>query len=265
MNRRTFLKTGIFASTILCMQNIFLSKAFAGTPKKGFVMIVAHIDDEIIWFLPWLRQVEKVIIASLPATSAHLNIVNKYAPSYDALWQWGRGITSTQDYKERWLNPKIRQDFITEQSYDQMLRDIIADPEITEIWTHNPYGEYSHRHHKDVSKIVRGLAVEYGKDVWCPNIVIRFPGYLYEELSIPYLKQQVKRYDLNLYKEIRQMYLDEPVNQTFPVDYWTWGNENEYYPQKYQKYFLAVSDGIDYTLEDREVQYLMTSLPIYGV
>ena len=268
MNRRTFLKTGIFASTLLCVQNIFSGKVFAGTPKKGSVMIVAHIDDEIIWFLPWLHHIEKVIIASLPATSAHLNIVNKYASDYDALWQWGRGITSTQDYKERWLNPKIRQDFIAEQDYDQMLRDIIVDPEVTEIWTHNPWGESSHIHHRQVSAMVCRLAVEYGKDVWCPNVVVRFPEggqphSTYESAYLPSLRQCTGYFEANTFQRIRQFYLDEPVNQTFPISYWTWGGLDDY-PQGYQKYFLAVSNGIDHTLDNSEIQQLVNDMPVFG-
>ena len=271
MNRRTFLKTGIFASTLLCVQNIFSGKVFAGTPEKGSVMIVSHCDDEILWFLPWLHQVEKVIIASLPATSAHLNIVNKYAPDYDALWQWGCGITSTQDYKEWWLNPKIRQDFITEQNYDKMFRDIVADPRVTEIWTHNPWGEYGHTHHRQVSTIVRKLGIEYGKNIWCPNMLVRFPGDLsaglphstYESAYLPGLRQCTGYFEADTFQRIRQFYLDEPVNQTFSINYWTWGGPGDY-PQGYQKYFLAVSNGVDHTLDNSEIQQLVNDMPVFG-
>ena len=269
MNRRAFLKTSMFTGIWLSIQNALHGKAFAQTPKKGSVIIIAHTDDEVIWFLPWLHQIEKVIIASLPTTSGHLNIINKYASDYDALWQWGRGITSTQDYKERWLNPKLRQEFITEQSYDRILRDIIADPEVTEIYTHNPWGEYSHLHHKDVSKIVRKLAVEYGKDVLCPNMVVKFveggkPLATYESAYLPGLRQRTGYFEAYTFRKIRQFYLDEPINQASPINYWTWGGPDDY-PRGYQKYFLAVSGGIDHTLDNSEIQQLVSDMPVFGI
>lgn len=203
----------------------------------------------------------------MPATSAHLNIVNKYAPDYDALWQWGRGITSIQDYKERWLDPQIRQDFITEQNYDRMLRDIIADPGVTEIWTHNPWGEYGHLHHRQVSAMVRRLAVEYGKDMWCPNMVVRFvdggnPLATYESAYLPSLRQCTGYFEANIFRRIRQFYLDEPINQTFPINYWTWGGQDDH-PQGYQKYFLAVNNGVDNTLNNSVIQELIEDIPVY--
>lgn len=232
-------------------------------------MIVAHIDDEILWFLPWLAHMDKIIIASLPATSAHLNIVSKYSSQYDALWHWGRGMTSIQDYKERWLDQTIRQDLITDWNYDRMLRDIIADPEVDEIWTHNSWGCYGHLHHQQVSEAVRKLACEYGKDVWCPNIIVTFPAggqshSVYDSASLPYFHKRMGYFDAGTFRQFRQYYLDEPINQTFPLDYWTWGGPKDY-PRGSQKYFLAVTNGHDMTEEDSEIQWLKDSLPIYGI
>ncbi len=268
MNRRNFLKSGIFASTLLYVQSIFSGKVFAQVPKKGAVMIVAHMDDEVLWFLPWLHQVDKIIITSLPYTSAHLNILSKYVSQYDALWQFSRGITSFQEYKEKWLDPKVRQGFITDWHYDVMLRDIIADPEVTEIWTHNPWGEYGHLHHRQVSTMVRKLATEYGKDVWCPNMVVNFvaegnPLATYEAVYLPGFKSCIGYFEANIFRRIRRFYLNEPVNQTFPINYWTWGGPYNH-PHGNQEYFLAVSAGIDYTLKCDEIQRLVKSVPIFG-
>ena len=272
MNSSTFLKAGLclailmFMSTLLGLSSILSKQAFAGELKKGTIMIVAHMDDEIIWFLPWLNRVEKIIIVSLPYTSAHLNILSKYASQYKAIWQFGRGLTPFQEYREKWLNPNIRKDFITDWDYDCILRDIIADPEVTEIYTHNPWGEYGHIHHRQVSNMVRKLAVEYGKDVWCPNMVVRFvdggdPLATYETPYLSGLQQKTGYYNSSAFKRIRQFYLDEFVNQTFPINYWTWGGPDDYPPGK-QNYFLAVSGGVDYTKGNQEIEYLQADLPV---
>jgi len=255
-------------SALLGFSGILPKQAFAKTPKKGAIMIIAHMDDEVLWLLPWLNQAEKVVIASLPYTNAHLNILSKYASQYDAIWQFGKGITSFQEYKEKWLNPGTRKDFITDWSYDRMLRDIIADPGVTEVYTHNPWGEYGHIHHRQVSNMVRKLAVEYDKDVWCPNMIVRFveggnPLATYETAYLSGLQQKTGYYDSSMFKRIRQFYLDEFVNQTFPINYWTWGDSQDH-PLNYQKYFLAVSDGIDYAENCYEIEQLKNDLPTFG-
>jgi LmbE family N-acetylglucosaminyl deacetylase len=236
--------------------------------KKNAILVISHCDDEIIFFLPFLNHFDKVIIASLPATSAHTNIVNKYSRCYDANWYFARGITSYQTYIEYWLNQEKRQESITDYSYDVALRDLIADPDVHEIWTHSPHGEYSHHHHKQVSKIVRKLAVEYNKDVWCPNIVCTLSdtNYFYESLTLPYYNKRNGWFSEELYMKLQNYFLEEFVNQTFPINYWTWQKGFPYSEiGLQQEYFLAVSNGIDYTLEDEEIKYVISNLPTYGI
>lgn len=254
MNRRTFLKSA--ASIPIIAGLPVLSKRTHAMPTSSAqcsILIVAHMDDEVLWFLPWLGEVDRVIIASLPYTNAHLNILSKYANQYDALWQFGRGITSFQEYTEIWLDKDIRRGLITDWHYDVMLRDTIANPNITEIFTHNPWGEYGHLHHKQVSDIVRRLAVEYHKDVWCPNLIVRFTGYndplaIYDKADLPEFRRATGYFNLSTLQKIRQYYTTEFVNQTFPINYWTWGGPRDF-PLGYQEFFLAVSGGVDFTKE----------------
>lgn len=270
MNRRMFLKSTIAAAVSPAIASFLPGRVVMASKKPSTsIMIVAHLDDDVIFFLPWLEQVSQVIIGALPATAGHLNIVSRYSGNYDASWQFGRGITSTSDYKNLWLNPEIRGELINEDSFDRMFRDLIADPAITEIITHNPHGEYSHQHHRMTSKVVRRLAVEYGKDVWCPNMVIRFPvtGWphsTYEAAQLTGLTQRVKRFSTSEFRNIRQTYLHEPIDPNNPFDFWTWGGPNDF-PQGRQSYFLAVSDGIDYTENNAEIQWLKEDLPVFGV
>ena len=251
--------------TYYTTENSYFCKAkstFTGLSEKGSVMVIAHLDDEIIWCLPWLHKVEKVIIVSLSYTSAHLNILSKYASNYDALWQFGRGITSTQEYKEQWLNSELRQEFITDRSYDLILRDFIADPNVIDIYTHNPWGSYGHLHHRQVSRIVRELAVEYGKTVWCPMTLVTFPGYVYDVANLHDFEYQTHKVDLEILYKVRQAYQEEPVNDMYPIEYWTWST-GDFYPNT-QTFFKAVENGVDLTLGHPEIEYLMESLPVYG-
>lgn len=267
MNRRAFLKTAVSAAIFLKLWPVSSFGAFPVLEKKGAVLIVAHMDDEIIWFLPWLDQVDKIIIVSLPATTGHLNILNRYSSQYQTSWHFTRGITSFQDYREHWLNLDIRQQLITEWDYDRMLRDVIADPGVGEIFTHSPWGEYGHIHHRQVSEMVRTLASEYQKDVWCPGVVVTFPGgrshSIYEHADLPGLSHRTGYYDAATFRQLRQHYINEPVNQTWPVDFWTWGGTEDF-PREWLNYYLVVDQGHDLAPDSPEIQQLMAGVPVFG-
>lgn len=268
MDRRAFLKTIASTAVLSGLWSVSPAKVFPAQ-EKGSVLVIAHLDDEIIWFLPWLSQIDKIIIASLPVTASHLNILSKYSSQRKASWHFTRGVTSYQDYKERWLNPVTRKELITGLDYDRTLRDIIADPGVNEIFTHSPWGEYGHLHHRQVSETVRKLAAEHEKDVWCPGIMVSFPegGWphsIYETTFLPGLDQKTGYYNSAIFKQIRQYYLDEPVNQTHPINYWTWGAQDDF-PRGCQKYFLMVDRGHDVTMDSSEILWLQQNIPVYGV
>ena len=120
--------------------------AFASSGSKKTALIVSHLDDDVVFFLPWLDYVDYVIIASLPGTFGHLEVIKNYTERYNAVWQFAGGIVSFEEYRDIWLDPVGRHELITEESYDLILRDLVANPEIDEIFTHNPWGEYGHLH-----------------------------------------------------------------------------------------------------------------------
>lgn len=244
------------------------ASVFANTPliKKNAVIIIAHMDDEVIFFQPVLEKVDKILIASLPYTAAHLNILTNYISPYFALWQFTRGIVSIEEYKQKWLNQQIRKEFITEESYDSMLRDVIADRLIENVYTHSPWGEYGHHHHRQVSQAVRRLAVEYGKNVWCPNMVVKFTnfGVTYDKSQLYDFQAKKYRFNQLVCKNIRQQYLNEPVNYEFPINWWT-GGKKEDFPKGCQEYFLAVSDGVDWSEGHPTIENLKNELPLYGI
>jgi hypothetical protein len=271
MTRRIFLKSAIVVGGYLIMPKQVLS-CTTDYQKKNAILVISHCDDEIIFFLPFLNHFDKVIIASLPITSAHTNIVNKYSRCYDANWYFARGITSYQTYIEYWLNKDKRQESITDYSYDVALRDLIADPDVHEIWTHSPHGEYGHTHHRQVSAMVRKLACEYGKDVWCPNIVCTLTEtpegtkYYYDSLSLSYYNRRYGYFSEERYLQIQNYFLEEPKNETFPINYWTWQKGFPYTEAGIgQEYFLAVAGGQDLTVDDPEIEWIKNSLPVYGV
>ena len=264
MDRRTFMKCATTIAVSGYLPNLLKKNmAFASPGNTKTALIVSHLDDDVIFFLPWLDYVDYVIIASLPGTFGHLEVIKNYTERYNAVWQFARGIVSFEEYRDIWLDPVGRHELITEESYDLILRDLIANPEIDEIFTHNPWGEYGHLHHRQVSEAVRNLGVEYGKKVWCPNIVVKNPDgdTRYSALDEFALQERTGYFHDRVFKDIRNIFRNGFINETFPINYWTW---NDTYPERWQRYFLAVNNGIDWAENSMEIQELMYNIPVFG-
>ena len=316
------------------------------------IMIVAHLDDDVIWMLPFIDECSKVYVAAVPLTYGHVNIMAEYSKWFpNTQWYPVRGMMETGPYCDNFLNREAgplaeagglipgdyifesgtyilagdgfiyvrgeraaKVDLTTGKCYDlggdfigtmsgensgtvyfthipgggsvvtgrsykkqtneviltTLLRDIIADPEVTTIYTHNPWGEYGHEQHRMVSNVVRKLAVQYNKEVWIPNIVVRDAGgYLvYTAGNITDIESKYGYFDDNLYKQIKQIYLDETTKASmmpwysgnYALSYWTWGDD---YPKGNQQYLKAVSDGVDWTDGDYEIKQLVQDIPVF--
>ena len=163
-------------------------------PKSGTALVYSHLDDDLIWMLPFWNITEKFIGGAMPSTpwydeiireqQAYLN-ANGYNISYQSNWYTPWTEITDQEYSGYYLN--------NNQSYSYLLLDHLEtrmynDPNemspfeisklkakieqyiasqnvVLRIITHNNWGEYRHRHHKAVNKAVRELAVKYRKDV----------------------------------------------------------------------------------------------------
>ncbi len=168
--------------------------AFNTIPKSGTALIYAHMDDDLIWMLPFWRISEKFIGGNEPATPKYETIIhqqqiylnnNGYNISYEPNWvtPWG-DLTDTQydryyadnspDYQYLALDHLIA---YWDNNDEQLVRKEInrikskieqyfASPSLSRVITHNNWGEYGHQHHKALNKAARELAVKYRKDVW---------------------------------------------------------------------------------------------------
>ena len=114
-----------------------------------------------------------------------------------------------------------------------------------------------------VSEMVRRLGVEYGKRVWCPNIVVKNPDRdtQYSVLNKFALQERTGYFHDRAFKNIRNIFRSGFVNETFPINYWTW---NDTYPERWQRYFLAVDNGIDWTDSNAQIQETIYDVPVFG-
>ena len=162
-------------------------------------LIVAHPDDEIIWFDA--QMFDKIVIVFLADENGKLKEERKKALLDHPL-------------RDRIVCLGIKE---TENAGDlfSLLPEHID--EATEIWTHNPWGEYGHIQHKLVYQVVKEIT---DKPIYCNMIdkneageeyynrksfEIKFDNDFFEKVKKIYVKNKCwtgfKKYDLPIMRK----------------------------------------------------------------
>jgi LmbE family N-acetylglucosaminyl deacetylase len=159
-------------------------------PPEAFdrsVLIVAHPDDEVLWFSSILDDVSRIVIVF---DTAHGSAEREDAirdslaehPMSDKITSLGIGRVRSHN-RSGWPEPeetdyglKLEDDCAQDAAYaaqrqdiDEALRSQLA--QASNVFTHNPWGEYGHEDHVQLSKCVTALASELGATVWYSNYV----------------------------------------------------------------------------------------------
>jgi LmbE family N-acetylglucosaminyl deacetylase len=143
------------------------------------LLVVAHADDEVLWFSSIIDDVTKIVIvfgdettrASLAGHACRDKIVSLALPQVDChnLSSWP--FPEPTDYGVR-LDKDLRADArYAEQAarVSSALSPLVADA--GNVFTHNPWGEYGHESHVQLSRIVTTLAISRDATVWHSNYV----------------------------------------------------------------------------------------------
>lgn len=183
----------------------------------GKLLIVAHPDDEILWFNPYYFD----------------EIVIVYCRRHDkeAFEKQRRDALSRHPLKDRirllaleepgfWKDPsRIVQYTESENLLLELLKTEYLHKSVDVVYTHNEVGEYGHKDHILVSQCVhRVFSDKY--PIWMPVKGIN-------ESSINGFPQMTHKIPLNDFKEIRQIYADNQV--------WTWNFT--YLPKERETYY----------------------------
>ncbi len=237
-------------------------------PVGETIIIFAHQDDDLLWMLPFWKESDKFILAALPTTPSHMNVVNQHPDYYKNNWVPVWGQVSIEEYKNFWLNTELRKTKITYNNIKTKLRPYFLDENIKKVITHNNWGEYGHIHHRLVNKVVRDLAVEYGKEVWMLSMV-RYdpdtPGLPYKNTGTFGLEYVTTSFDGGFFREIRSIYQQEEASPSSEgLNIWSWHNGNNEYPQGSRTFVKVVDNGNDLSIGNPGIQYLMDNVPVFG-
>ena len=138
-----------------------------GMPElENYAIVVAHPDDEILWFSSILSNARKIIICFGPSNSEHITQARrklKYKfPIANTTWLELR--ESDCLLQGDWQKPKmtkfgikLKRDNLKFQSnfgylVSQLSQELIG---IDNVVTHNPWGEYGHEEHTQVFAAVK--------------------------------------------------------------------------------------------------------------
>jgi len=154
---------------------------------ENAVLVVAHPDDEVLWFGSILREVGKVIIAfrdyagvpglgerrttamaELPYASLTCLGIAEAGSLKRANWgdptttEFGLALDEAAEHSETRLH--YERNFATLRA--ALAGALTAD---IDVFTHNPWGEYGHEDHVQVYRVVERLQQSIGFRLWTSN------------------------------------------------------------------------------------------------
>lgn len=176
------------------------------------ICIVAHPDDEIIWFPAQMMDI--IIICQTP----NHKILNNYeflkANHYlkdKIIWL---DVPSSKCYKNKEDNSNI-----IYQKLNSFFNDLVED---IIVWTHNINGETGHIDHKALFHTLYFIIkikslYNYKYELWCLDHNLK---------DIYFIEEKLIKMDIDLYTKCKNVY-DK-------INYWTF--KPNYIPPEYQNY-----------------------------
>ncbi len=203
-------------------------------------IVVAHPDDEILWFSSIIKKVNKIVVCFLDVKSkpqwskgrrrslTEYPLKNIYNLGFDesevfnqSNWndvepvKYGIRIQNVDDAYKIYLN-----------NFEMLQKSLCGLLEgCQDIFTHNPWGEYGHEEHVQVFKAIEVLQAKLGYNIWysnyCSNKSIKFMTSLIADKNYSYLTLKT---DVRAGKIIEEIYKKNEC--------WTWYDDWEFFREE---------------------------------
>jgi hypothetical protein len=146
-------------------------------------IIVAHPDDEALWFSSILNSVGQIVICFLNYKTKH----QKSQGRKRALAEYPKknmtclGLEESDSFWDTdWRNPETTPFGLKvakgpraldyRNNYHQLKKELGSGLKgFSTVFTHNAWGEYGHNEHVQVYRVLRELQKEMHYDLWCSN------------------------------------------------------------------------------------------------
>jgi len=193
---------------------------------KKKILIVAHPDDEVLFFSSILKDVDKIIVCFGPSNdeivSEGRKLLQKYYPLQNI--EWLNLKESNVLLTSNWNNPCITKEGVevnkSKKQYIKNFKELcmilkkkIEPYEI--IYTHNPWGEYGHEEHVSIFNVVLSLFPQNNKKLFVSCYV--------SDLSKKLFLKRKYLLDNNLeIGVVPQKFCDDLKNLYSKYNCWTW-------------------------------------------
>ena len=216
---------------------------------ENSALIVAHPDDEILWFSSILENVDKIIIIfkgtnNKKVLSGRNNIFNSKILPYankiscleieesDAFNSANWEMPKPTDYGIKTSSTKYKKNYY-------LLRDKLIEKlaGYKNIITHNPWGEYGHEEHVQVFRVTMSLLAKLGYSIWVPGY---FSERTFGMMSLfkNFISNNFIEYSINqqFCESVKSIYIDNGA--------WTWSNDYKW-PQAETFYELNYTNNLE--------------------
>lgn len=180
-----------------------LGQYYKGNLSRDYdkVMIVAHPDDEMLWGGMSLINYKKWKVVCVTngnnkkRRNEFITIMNKLNHNYE-IWS----------YEDCFLNYNLSQEIYKD------INNLLVDPKIKYVVTHNVNGEYGHVHHKKIFQVVMNVSKKpvyvfnYSNNKISENIE-RLKSYQDKKKICQIYKSQRKSINLFLKKNIIEKFI----------------------------------------------------------
>jgi LmbE family N-acetylglucosaminyl deacetylase len=205
-------------------------------------LVVAHPDDEILWFSSIVDKVDRVLICFMEVptrqdwTRARRHVAERF-PLANAEFL---GLTESEAFNGADWSAPVETDFGLEvkrrdnvlpgfngqmylENYEGLRRELGSRlVGYSRVFTHNPWGEYGHEEHVQVYRAVRSLKPTLGFEVYFSNYC--------SSRSYPLMLRHVSGFtsdyetletNAELARQVEQLYRSAGC-WTWPFDDYTW-------------------------------------------
>ncbi len=191
------------------------------------IIIAAHPDDEILWFSSIFNKVDRIIVCYLAIeskpdwTTARTEALSKYPKeniislSIDesgfngANWSkpiitpYGLGASKKSMLRNRTFQKKYIESY---RKLKNELKNRLAG--FSNVFTHNPWGEYGNADHVQVYRVVKELQQSMKFDIWFSNYTAPLSNSLMLSCLSSFNTEQVSlKTDKPLLEKIKEHYI----------------------------------------------------------
>ncbi|CAE6687154.1 glycosyltransferase [Candidatus Nitrotoga fabula] len=224
---------------------------------KSYVVVVAHPDDEILWFGSVLEGAQKIIFCYCDVATEkslgsarravlsqypYLNVISLDLPEGDffntANWEKPEEIFAGIAPLDSEVLLRYKNNFnVLVEKLSPHLENIDL------VFSHNPWGEYGHEDHVQVNHAVRTIVAGYGAKMLVPEIYSEKTLVLRSKnCNVTNLQIFTKCIDRENILELKKLYQENNC--------WTWADDWEPVDEDY---FLLLNED-EYQMESEDIE-----------